>query len=245
MSLENRVTLNNITESVSNLDSNFIPNGTTFHIEEDGSGDFNTLEEAIAYLQGKYSDGIVNIKYGEGTFDINNRIIINLGAFNIPKLYISGVSKDKTFVNVNCKVDFGAFIEVHCSGIVVSDISFKQKDGDRTTQYRGIVAWGGGSVRIGDCYFEGFTCTGAFVGSTAIFTGTVQFKNCNSAIMSSGNSIVSTEWNTSIEANNVAILFHSEFNSRICMYGSISPVTTNVSTKRLALDISSIYYTGM
>lgn len=78
--------------------ANYLPHGTTFTVETDGSGDFTSIKAAVASLEYKWSDGTVAISVGEGTFT-EEKILINSFRFNIPCLNIAGQGADKTIIN--------------------------------------------------------------------------------------------------------------------------------------------------
>ena len=81
------------------LDSNnFLPAGTTINVKLDGTGDFNNLPDAISYLTGKYSNGMVTVQLGDGVFEVSDTVSILGDRFNIPTLRIRGNGVDKTTV---------------------------------------------------------------------------------------------------------------------------------------------------
>lgn len=71
-------------------EEHFIPAGTVIRVEVDGSGDFTNLRSAINYLKGKYSNGSVTIKFGNGTFEENSNFDVDGSSFNISSLNIEG-----------------------------------------------------------------------------------------------------------------------------------------------------------
>lgn len=84
-------TIYNITDDVVLVEEeHFIPAGTIIRVEVDGSGDFTNLSSAINYLNGKYSNGSVTIKFGNGTFVENSNFNIDGSSFNISSLIIEG-----------------------------------------------------------------------------------------------------------------------------------------------------------
>ena len=80
-------------------DASFIPLGTIFTVKADGTGDFTSLNDAINYLDGKWSNGIVTINLDEGTHTLTDNISLTR-SINIPKITISGHSGGGTIVEV-------------------------------------------------------------------------------------------------------------------------------------------------
>lgn len=95
-------TIYNITDDVILVEEDhFIPAGTILTVETDGSGDFTNLSSAINYLNGKYSNGSVTIKLGDGTFQEAEPLIIDGTRFNFSQLNIVGNGSTKTIINMN------------------------------------------------------------------------------------------------------------------------------------------------
>lgn len=84
-------TIYNITDDNIEVEQDFfIPAGTILTVETDGSGNFTNLSSAIDYLKGKYSNGSVTIKFGNGTFEENSNFNVDGLSFNISSLIIEG-----------------------------------------------------------------------------------------------------------------------------------------------------------
>lgn len=79
--------------------SKFIPGGTSITVKTDGTGDFNNLTDAISYLSGKWSNGLVTIKLGVGTFNVGNITIDTDLSFNFGELKIEGSGISETIIN--------------------------------------------------------------------------------------------------------------------------------------------------
>lgn len=78
--------------------SNFIPRDTIFTVKANGTGNFTTIQSALDFLEGKWSNGEVTISIDADTFTITTLLVLNQ-KFNIPCLLIKGVSKDTTIIN--------------------------------------------------------------------------------------------------------------------------------------------------
>ena len=77
----------------------FLPSGTIITVKTDGTGNFTDLQSAVSFLNGKWSNGSVTIKIGEGTFNISKQINVVGTAFNIPQLKIEGSGMNKTILS--------------------------------------------------------------------------------------------------------------------------------------------------
>lgn len=78
---------------------NFIPSGTIFSIESDGSGDFTTLSSAVASLANKWSNGEVIFQIGDTTIDEGMNPVTLGGTsstYNIPLITIKGTTANST-----------------------------------------------------------------------------------------------------------------------------------------------------
>lgn len=81
--------------------SDFLPSNTVINVKLDGTGDFTKLSDVASYLQGKYSNGTVEIHIGEGTFTETAVSYFYASKFNIPNIIILGVSKNSTILSYN------------------------------------------------------------------------------------------------------------------------------------------------
>ena len=122
--------------------SRFIPPYTTYHIEADGSGDFETLRDAVEFLgDGKWSSGTVNIELGEGNFDLFGTLNWGSSTTNIPNIHIFGQGMNATTINVQPPEDdpsaeYDAF--TIWGGTVYFENLTIFNDSENTT-YRGVV----------------------------------------------------------------------------------------------------------
>lgn len=91
--------------------ANYLPDGTTITVASSG-GDYTKLSEAVAFLQGKWSDGAVTISIANGTYTESETVFVNTSVFNIPFVDIVGTDRELTILNhllyigggKNCKV---------------------------------------------------------------------------------------------------------------------------------------------
>ena len=100
MNLDNDVTLLNIANSVADTSGNFIPKGTVFTLNADGSGDFATILEAVNYLKGKYSNGAITFQLGAGNFAFSSTLIFDGDEFNIPHVIFNGSGTNVTTIKL-------------------------------------------------------------------------------------------------------------------------------------------------
>ena len=66
----------------------FIPLNTVLTVKSDGSADFTSLQDAISYLNNKWSNGVVCVDVYPETYTINSTIIVGSQLNSIPKLVI-------------------------------------------------------------------------------------------------------------------------------------------------------------
>lgn len=112
----------------------YVAGGTVYTIEADGTGDFDTIENALSSLSGKFSGGTVTIKFGEGSFDVSN-ISVDCSLYNFGALIIAGSGVDKTTLNNNTQSGNG--FEVINNGTVALLQNFKLKKPANTIQSTG------------------------------------------------------------------------------------------------------------
>ena len=86
-----------VEEFPADIIQNFLPDGTVITVKQDGTGDFTDVQTAIDSLDGKYSNGVVTIEIGEGTFSRDKRIFF-APICNFNKLIIKGAGIGKTIL---------------------------------------------------------------------------------------------------------------------------------------------------
>lgn len=78
---------------------NYLKDGTIINVASSG-GDFTTLESALDFIKGKWSDGAVTILLANETFTMTSPYVIRQIQFNIPDLVISGTDTTKIINNI-------------------------------------------------------------------------------------------------------------------------------------------------
>lgn len=109
--LSNQPQINSVTltgnKTLANLgimsDANFLPDGYTITLKADGTGDFATIQDAINFLNGKWSNGTVSIELAAGTYNITSHLLIGNTNGTLPNniacLRITGADVDSTIIN--------------------------------------------------------------------------------------------------------------------------------------------------
>lgn len=109
-------------------DANFLPDGYTITLKADGTGDFATIQDAINFLNGKWSNGTVIIHLNAGTYSISTQINIgdttNTLKFNIPTLIIEGDTYSNTIVNKTTQTNYESCLRIYSGKIKIQNISF-------------------------------------------------------------------------------------------------------------------------
>lgn len=99
--------------------ADFLPNGTKITVDSNGTGDFTTIQDAINFLSGKWSNGKVTISIANGTYTPTSQITFNGTLFNIPYLEIVGESKTGVIFNFSSMYTTGAFYLFKCSNNIL------------------------------------------------------------------------------------------------------------------------------
>lgn len=199
--LNNEVTILNIANKTSEistkLDNNFIPKETIFHIETDGSGDFDTLEEALSFLIGKYSNGRVTIEFGEGTFNVSYGILVDGRNFNISELVIQGQGRDKTtlYCNEENPSHDVAFRFINTT-LYIQDLSYVKENPNNDWHGGFTISFGSSAV------FQNVSISGCWDTIAAELTGTVSIRQTID-INRGGNCILAKGARVDIAMNSV------------------------------------------
>lgn len=176
--------LYNITDDANTAEnSNYIPSGTIFTVELDGSGNFTTIKDAYAYLERKYSNGTVTIKVGEGIFDCAETIYfpsayksesIPSSGCGIRTIQLVGAGKDKTIIRNTQTTNYAQLfiLTEQNTNFVFSNLTLKGID--PSLLLRGILSLGSTQVTLSNINALDFG-RGAFIirdGSLLYLTGT-------------------------------------------------------------------------
>lgn len=103
--------------------STFLPHGTTITVNTDGTGDYTNLNDAINFIEGKWSDGVIKIEIGEGTY---NTETFELPILNIGGLTIEGAGIDETILTGEPYAYNGLITLSHASyPVTVEKMTFK------------------------------------------------------------------------------------------------------------------------
>ena len=194
-------------------DENFL-SVSTITVELDGSGDFNTLAEAVNYLNNKWSYDGVLIQLGEGTHVVNTSI--NLGVFitNSNRFFkfitIKGKGNDKTTIrnagNGYC-LEIGGNVPIH-----IYDLTF---DNGTNTSANCISIYKQGNLILDNTDFKNMdlACYAHSGGNILLSLSTITFTNVSTALRANAGTINITY--------NVAISFSSVTNAFQVGYGGI------------------------
>lgn len=197
----------------------FIPPDTTITVDASGNGDYTTLQEAFAFLSGKWSSGEVTVSIKNGTYTATagqSLISFTATAASIPKIIISGESrtgvilKPKFFVRgslatpvlirhltIDCiDATSSAALELYGISAEVQDVLVKNC-------WAGIYPQNGAIANVGNIYAESISSAAIFpnVGATIIVNGTL---TCNSV-----DCAVTVGWGSTSVIYNVTKAFTS------------------------------------
>lgn len=165
--------------------SKFIPADTNITVELDGSGDFTTLADAFEYIKGKYSNGVVVIKLGDGTFVLDSQISITTNSFNFAQLQIVGNGAANTIIQGTSSNNLNFSREG--TPVMITDVAFNITNGNKTTNANAIIVRIGTRLTVYKCNFTG---GGIYAYRNATLqTEIVSFTNVNSPIRVQSGSI--------------------------------------------------------
>lgn len=189
--------------------ANYIQAGKLFEVKLDGSGDFTKLSDAIAYLDGKWSDGRVIIHLGEGTFTESANIEIgHYVYFNIPRIDIYGEGEAKTKLSFTSNQVSPCF-SVWGPGtyVVLGNITIEQSGGSKSTDYRGICAYNFGNLTVYNLTTEGCNyALNAIAGGKVAVNAPITIKNCSLGFGAEGG-LVQCMYGMTMNFNNVDYAF--------------------------------------
>ena len=185
--------------------SGFIQRNTNITVKTDGSGNFTNLQDAVNYLNGKWSNGIVIISLDAGTFSSDKAVVIYPQNFNIPELRIVGAGVNSTTLKRTGTTHSGGanYIGVvniqagYSTEISFNNITFEQESGTLTTDYRGIVVDNPGCINVNNCNFK--KCNGgvnAYSGTNVFVQGTLNFEGCQAGLSIAGR--MGTGWGVNL-----------------------------------------------
>ena len=201
-----------ITKYVQPSLSKYIPSGTVFNVKIDGTGDFTTLADAITYLNGKWSNGSVSIKLGDGTHYITSGISLYTQGLNIPELVIRGTNKSQCTIQLDSGVSTGLYVNLASAnylylhdftmvgssistgtGIIIQDGRASLTDCTFQSLGNGIVADWNADARIYNSTFSNCTtCIWANNGSSFQVGGTMNATSCDTILAVSNSGIIKT-----------------------------------------------------
>lgn len=206
----------------------FLPSGTIINVKTDGSGDFTSLADAINYLTGKWSNSIVTIQLGNGTFDITT-ISIDTIFFNIPLLIIRGSGISNTTLRCISK-DKAAITVFDWSSVVFRNFTM---DGlNQSDNICGIRPDIKSDVKIDNIKFQNMLIgIGALSNNHCELNGNLSFENVTYGIDSRyGGNIYLTESSTGWSFTNCNTAYRVSTGGQI--HGtSLSVTYTNVTNK--------------
>lgn len=164
---------------------NLIPDGTIYTIEADGSGDFDTLDEVINSLQGKWSNGKVTIQFGAGTFVHDTAIDIRNGdKFFISMLDIKGSGVNDTILDYSTNTGIYDIKASTMTTMWIRSLTVKSNN------HVGIGVTGGSTVFLQNVGVYG--CSEGIrseSNSNVILVTSIAAENCSYGICSKGGNI--------------------------------------------------------
>lgn len=199
--------------------ADFLPNETKIYVNPDGSKDFTTIEDALAYLGGKWSPGTVRIEIANGTYTPSDKIAVRLGSFNITTLIINGESQNGVIIKrgFNITGTYGRYVIVRNMTIegVTGNEGLLEVQNTFVNCYNATLknAWSGvyaatnSFIQAQDC-----TCTN--------ITGTAVFANMGGRIT----------YSSTLSCTDVATAFGVDWGGNILLY-DVTKNFTNVTTQ--------------
>lgn len=166
--------------------ANYIAGGTTYNLKADGTGDFATLANALSFLEGKWSDGVVNFQLAAGTYT-TERLTLYGRRFNIPRVRIYGADADSTIVQfINQEESYSCFWGLDKGlELVIQNITFQNTSGTKNTNYFGIQAEQGARIFVSNFKSIGLArAFFAFNSSLINFGGNITIQDSYTAICS-------------------------------------------------------------
>lgn len=227
--------------------ANYIPNGTVYTVKADGTGDFSTLNEAIDFLNGKWSTGNVKIKFGAGTFTHTEDVSIRGGNyFSIPLLTVEGESATDTILEFTHNTPTQAIKVYNTTAFDLRNVTVKRAGGDTSTDLRGILSAENARVLLNKVTTDGCNyAIDAQQNGTISLIANIAVKNCNLGICAEGGT-VSGNWAVSTDFSDVTTAF--------CVFGGgiikipfptyTATNVTNKSSQTLGTATASGWITG-
>lgn len=103
--------------------ANYLPDGTTITVASSG-GDYTTLEQALAFISDKWSDGAVTISLSAETFTTAGNITIENN--RIKQIIIEGQGPASTFIKINYNdtltSGFSIFVIQNGANVIFKDL---------------------------------------------------------------------------------------------------------------------------
>lgn len=178
-------------------DPNFLPNGTIITVETDGSGQFTKLSDAINYLTGKWSNGVVIIKLGEGDFVETEQVTIDGRRFNLGHLVLQGTSKSSSVLNVSQLTSDkpNAIFILYCNNLSIITMAIQTSQVDVSTTGN-VIRLSRSFFNMNDCLVNRVIKVGNGVALGEMSTGyldTSNISNCNNGVACNYGAIVTTK----------------------------------------------------
>ena len=197
--------------------SSFLPNNTMINVKLDGTGDFTNLNDAIDFLNNKWSNGLVILRVGSGTFSTSN-ISLLANFCNIPKLYILGDGINNTILTFSstsgaCIASYSGTLQIASLTITRPNVSTTVDAGAETIKAleSGFIDMGS-SVAINGSN----TALSSTMGGSILFRGGT-ISNSYIAFQASANGGISTSWGTSVSLSDCVYGFSTLAGGRINM----------------------------
>ena len=219
-------------------DANFLPDGTVINVKTDGSGDFTSLKSAIDSLSGKWSNGVITIQLGNGTF--NETSTIGFPRVNITELIIKGNGTSNTTLLGDFNDTF--FIRIEDVNYTIQFQNLKISRGAKDSGRRGLVSEGINSLLIVDCAFD--NCSTGLAGTSCKMKmyGT-SFSNCVNAIVAASGCFIGSAWGVTLSFTNCTKAFTVEDGGIISIY-AVTCTYSNVTTK-VSQTVGSVTANGL
>lgn len=209
----------------------FLPHGTVIKVELDGSGDFTSIEDAISFLVGKWSNGTVSIQLGLGTFEVTKELAISSSSFNFSKLEIKGSDIDGSVVSYvpeAVKTSTAPFYAAYTTTpLTFANFTIRsvRENNSRCIRTYGVEP----RVLIRNMKLDTAVTGITASNGSSVSLENVSFYNCNQAIQCSAGAKISTSFESMLVFDNCNTGLSVTYGGIIALYGA-KYTKTNVTT---------------
>lgn len=207
MAIDNKCSLLDINNSASKLetklDSTFIPKSTTFIIDPSGNGDFTTYTQAVNYLQDKYSNGHIALKFVSGNHTIGYEPTIDGAQHNLPFIEIVGEGINNTIITCSTLSMGQAPFTFIWQNACMHDFTLTHTNpSNNANNNRAMRADLFSNINIYNIKIAGFEYGIWAFNNGSIRIDNVTVEQCRVAITAEGGSNVMVGWDTNVSITN-------------------------------------------